>query len=66
MVTTISAVSSVTGALALIGTWIAGSDGTFLGLSEAHLFNDVVGLLLVSIAFGIATLIHQHDELKKL
>jgi len=61
----IAAVSGVLGALALIGYWIALLNGTFLGLTEIHLFNDVVGLLLVSIAFGIGTLIHLQGEKKR-
>ena len=59
----ISAISGIVGALALIGAWIAGT-GTFLGFSQEHLFNDSVSLLLVSIAFGIGTLIHMQEESK--
>ena len=60
----ISAVSGILGALALIGAWIAGT-GTFLGFSQEHLFEDAKALLLVAIAFGIGTLIHQNEERKK-
>ena len=56
-------ISGVVGILALIGAWIATfSGGSFLGLSEGHLFNDALTLLLVSISFGIGTLIHHHEE----
>lgn len=60
----ISAIMGIVGFLALIGAWIATTQGSFLGLSEEHLFNDVKGLFLGAIAFGIGTLIHQHDESK--
>ena len=55
-------ISGVLGVLALIGAWIATANGSFLGLSEGHLFNDALTLLLVSISFGIGTLIHHHEE----
>jgi len=57
----ISATAGVVGALALVGAWVAGS-GTFLGQSQTHLFSDATNLLLLSIAFGVGTMIHQHDE----
>ena len=57
----IAMVSGIVGVLALIAAWIA-SSGTFLGLSQEHFFEDAKALLLVSIAFGIGTLIHQHEE----
>ena len=57
----ISAISGITGALALIGAWIAGTE-TFLGFSQGHLYNDAMGLLLVSIAFGLGTLMHMWLE----
>ena len=57
----IAAISGIIGALALISAWISGS-GTFLGLTQEHFFEDAKALLLVSIAFGIGTLIHQHEE----
>ena len=55
-------ISGVLGALALVAAWIATFSGSFLGLSEEHLFNDAKTLLLVSIAFGIGTLIHHNEE----
>ena len=59
----IALVSGVLGVLALIAAWIA-SSGTFLGFTQAHFFEDAKALLLVSIAFGIGTLIHQNQEKK--
>jgi len=60
----IAFISGVLGVLALIAAWIA-SSGTFLGFSQAHFFEDAKALLLVSIAFGIGTLIHQNEERRK-
>jgi len=57
----IAAITGVWGALALGAAWMAGS-GTFLGFPEEHFFKDAVGLLLISIAFGIGTLIHMQQE----
>jgi len=59
-----AAIAGVLGVLSLISAWIAEIGGTFLGLSQAHLYNDAMSLLLVSIAFGIGTLIHIHLEKK--
>lgn len=62
----VSAISGILGALALIVYWILlGTNGTFLGLNQEHFFRDAVGLLLVSIAFGIGTLIHLQEEKRK-
>jgi len=59
-------ISGVLGILALIAAWIAGSGGgTFLGFTQAHFFEDTKALLLVSIAFGIGTLIHLKEERRK-
>ena len=58
----IAATAGVIGILALLAAWIAAANGSFLGLSEEHFFNDAKSLLLVSIAFGIGTLIHRQEE----
>ena len=60
----IAMVTGIVGFLALVGAWIATLNGTFLGQTQDHLFNDAKGLLLTSIAFGIGTLIHQNEEKK--
>ena len=57
----IFAIAGVLGVLAIIAAWVAGS-GTLFGLSEGHFFEDAKALLLVSIAFGIGTLIHLKEE----
>ena len=58
----IAAVAGILGLLAFIATGIATFQGSFLGLSEEHLFNDTKSLFLASIAFGIGTLIHLKQE----
>lgn len=58
----ISLLTAIIGILFLVGAWFATANGTFLGFSEEHLFNDAISTLLVSIAFGIGTLIHQNEE----
>jgi len=57
----VAAIAGVVGVLALIGAWIAGN-GSFLGFTQEHLFEDAKALLLVSIAFGIGALFHQQQE----
>ncbi len=59
----ISAVAGIFGLLALISFWFGLATGTtFFGNTPDHAFDDAVGLLLVSIAFGIGTLIHLKEE----
>jgi len=60
----IAAIAGIVGVLALIVAWIV-RDGTFFGLTQAHFFEDAKALLLVSIAFGIGTLIHLKEESRK-
>jgi len=56
----IAAITGILGALSLISSWLVRT-GTILGLSQNHLFNNAIGLLLASIAFGIGTLIHMQQ-----
>lgn len=58
----IAALAGVFGLLALFGSWIAEMNGTFLSLSQEHLYSEATVLLLASIAFGIGTLIHLKTE----
>ena len=57
----VAMVAGLVGVLALLGAWLAGSS-TFLGMSQAHLFEDAKALFLMSIAFGVGTLIHHYEE----
>jgi len=59
----ISAIAGILGLLALFSFWFGLLTGTtFLGNTPEHAFDDAVALLLVSIAFGIGTLIHKNEE----
>ena len=53
----ISILVGIVGALALFGAWIAGEKGTFLGLSQGHLFNDAVVFELIAIAASVCSLV---------
>lgn len=61
----VASLSGVAGFLALVGAWVAGTDGAFIGFSQPHLYNDATSLLLVSVAAGVGTLIHIKLESKK-
>lgn len=50
--------------LALIGAWIAGS-GTFLGMTQTHLFSDAVVLMLIAIWLGLGHISHKWQETRK-
>lgn len=52
-----SILTGIAGAVALVGAWIAGEAGMFLGLAQAHLFNDAIGLELITIAMAACTLV---------
>jgi hypothetical protein len=58
----ISILVGIAGALALIGAWIAGAGGTFLGFSQGHLFNDAIVLELIAIAMAVCTLVRMQLE----
>ena len=58
-----AAVSGILGVLALFSFWFGLLTGsTFLGNTPEHAYDDAIALLLVSIAFGIGTLVHQNEE----
>lgn len=59
----VSVIASIFGALSLLGAWLAGK-GTFVGFTQQHLFSDATNLLLLSIATGVGTLVHQNLEKK--
>lgn len=49
----------------LLGAWLAGEEGTVLGFSQNHLFNDANALLLLGIALALGTLIHRDLEKRR-
>lgn len=57
-----SIITGIAGAAALAGAWIAGEGGTFLGLSQAHLFNDAIVLELITIAMAVCSLVRLQLE----
>ena len=61
----IAAIAGVLGLFALFSFWFGLATGsTFLGNTPEHAYDDAIALLLVSIAFGIGTLIHLRQEKK--
>jgi len=60
----IAAISGVVGFLALIAWWIVLAKEGVSPFSAEHLYDDAIAFLLLSIAFGIGTLIHQRQEQK--
>ena len=61
----IAAIAGVFGVLALFSFWFGLATGsTFFGNTPEHAYDDAVELLLVSIAFGVGTLIHLQQEKK--
>jgi len=53
----IAVIAAAVGTITLIGAWVAGEKGTFASFSQNRLYIDATNLLLVSIAFGIVSLI---------
>ena len=61
----IAAISGIVGLLVLVIWWIALLREGTSPFSTEHLYDDATVLLLLSIAFGIGTLIHQNQERKQ-
>ena len=57
-----SIVFGIWGGLALIGAWLAGDGGSFLGFSQQHLYNDAIVLQLIAISASVCVLIRQQLE----
>lgn len=57
-----SILAGIAGALALVGAWIAGEGGSFLGFSQGHLFYDAIALELITIAMAVCTLVRMQLE----
>ena len=58
----VSIVAGIWGALALIGAWLAGENGTILGFSQQHCYNDAIVLTLISISAGICAMYRHQLE----
>ena len=60
----ISAITGILGVVALVVFWIAAANDGVSMFSQDNAYRNAVALLLVAIAFGIGTLIHQKEERK--
>lgn len=58
----VSIVAGIWGALALIGAWLAGQNGTIWGFTQQHCYNDAIVLTLISISAGICALYRRQVE----
>jgi len=58
----LTVISVTMGFLSLVGAWIAGEGGRFLGFSQEHLFNDATVLMLLAIGLALGVLIHRDQE----
>lgn len=58
----ISIAAGLVGFAALVGAWIAGDTGAFVGLSQGHLYADAIVLTLISISGGVCALYRRHLE----
>lgn len=59
---TIAVIAGVLSLVALIVFWITSAQEGIRLFSSEHVWKDVVGLALVSITFGIGTMIHRSLE----
>lgn len=58
----VSIVAGIWGALALIGAWLAGQNGTIWGFTQQHCYNDAIVLTLISISAGVCALYRRQLE----
>ena len=61
----LTVIVGIFGILALVGSWIATFSGSFLGFTEAHLFNNTISLMLIAVWLSFGTIIHKWQEAKK-
>lgn len=55
-------IAGIAGGAALIGAWIAGENGMFLGFSAGFLYTNALNLQIVAISAGICTLVRMKIE----
>lgn len=58
----IARVVGIWGGLALVGAWVAGENGTILGFSQQHLYNDAIVLTLIGISALVCALLYWQQE----
>lgn len=61
----VSVVAGIWGFLALVGAWLAGDNGTILGWSETHCYQNAIVLELISVSAGVCALYRYHLECNK-
>jgi hypothetical protein len=62
----VSMVAGIWGALALMGAWLAGENGTIFGFSQLHCYYDAIILLLISVSAGVCAIYRRQLEREKL
>lgn len=55
-------VAGILGGIALVGAWVAGENGTFLGFSSGLLYTNALNVQIVAISAGICTLVRRQME----
>lgn len=55
-------ITGIVGGAALVGAWVAGESGTFLGFSASLLYPNALNLQVVAISAGICTLVRRKIE----
>ncbi len=58
----VAIVAGIWGALALVGAWLAGENGTIWGFSQQHCFYDAIVLTLISISAGVCAIYRRDLE----
>ena len=58
----VAIVTGIWGALALVGAWLAGENGTIWGFSQQHCFYDAIVLTLISISAGVCAIYRRDLE----
>lgn len=58
----VSIVAAIWGALALVGAWLAGENGTIFGFSQQHCYFNAIILMLISISAGVCALYRRQLE----
>lgn len=53
---------SLIGFAALLGAWFVGDTGTFVGLSQGHLYADAIVIMLIAIYGEICALYRRYLE----
>lgn len=58
----IGRIFGIWGGLALVGAWIAGENGTMLGFSQQHLYNDAIVLTLIGISALVCAILYLQED----